>query len=66
LCVLCLAKVPPCYRVATIRDHTVPLEEGGRDDGTNAQPVCAECHAIKTEQERIRGVRRHFQKRESP
>ena len=66
LCVLCLALVPPRYRVATIRDHTVPLEEGGRDDGTNEQPLCEDCHTIKTNDERMRGVRRHFQKPESP
>lgn len=44
--------------VATIRDHRIPLAEGGADDETNEQSLCEDCHAIKTKAESARGVRR--------
>lgn len=43
---------------ATIRDHVIPLAEGGRDDETNAQGLCAACSKTKTADESTRGVRR--------
>lgn len=43
-------------RIATIRDHVVPLWEGGEDTAANTQPLCAECHADKT---RVEAGRRH-------
>lgn len=45
-------------RLATIRDHRVPLAEGGADDcgpGSNEQAICDECHDEKSLQEAIRG-----------
>ena len=56
LCVLCLLKGRTT--VATIRDHVVPLAEGGLDDETNTQPICEECHELKTAEESKRGIRR--------
>jgi len=57
LCVLCLQQGRTT--VATIRDHTVPLAEGGRDDETNEQPLCQACSDTKTQEEAKRGqVRR--------
>lgn len=53
---------PFCARcgvaVATIRDHVVPLCDGGLDVETNTQPLCADCHDAKTieESRRHRGV----------
>jgi len=44
-----------CGRVATIRDHIIPLAEGGRDDDSNVQPLCARCHDAKTQREALRG-----------
>jgi 5-methylcytosine-specific restriction protein A len=46
LCVACEAegRTTP----ATELDHVVPLFRGGRDDDTNRQGLCAECHAAKT------------------
>jgi 5-methylcytosine-specific restriction enzyme A len=44
--------------VATIRDHIVPLAEGGTDDDLNSQPLCAACHRRKTERESARGAAR--------
>ena len=38
LCVLCLAMTPEIVSVATIRDHIIPLAEGGADDDTNISP----------------------------
>ena len=41
-----------------IRDHIVPLEEGGLDLEANTQPLCQGCSDVKTEAERQRGVAR--------
>jgi len=43
---------------ATIRDHIIPLREGGRDDDSNEQGLCQTCSDIKTREESARGVRR--------
>lgn len=45
-------------RLASIRDHIIPLAEGGADDETNEQPLCAECSDIKTRAEAKRGRQR--------
>jgi 5-methylcytosine-specific restriction enzyme A len=57
LCVVCLSTGR--ITIATIRDHVVPLTEGGPDDRTNEQPICADCHRAKTEVEAKRGIRGH-------
>jgi 5-methylcytosine-specific restriction protein A len=41
--------------LATIRDHIVPLAEGGADDDANTQPLCQACSDAKTEAESKRG-----------
>lgn len=41
--------------LATIRDHRVPLAEGGADDETNEQALCDPCHDAKSLAERLRG-----------
>lgn len=43
---------------ATERDHVIPLAEGGVDDDSNVQGLCAECHAEKSARESGRGRRR--------
>lgn len=43
---------------ATIRDHVIPLAEGGRDDVTNEQALCLDCSNAKTARESQRGVAR--------
>ncbi len=43
---------------ATIRDHIISLAEGGRDDDSNAQGICADCNRLKTREESERGARR--------
>ena len=53
LCVLCLAAGRDT--VATIRDHIVPLAEGGEDARDNTQAICQACHDAKTKQEPKRG-----------
>ena len=45
-------------RAATIRDHIVPLAEGGTEDTANIQPICHDCHKAKTIEESMRGRRR--------
>ena len=44
--------------LATIRDHITPVSEGGTEDVGNIQPICADCHRVKTQAESVRGVRR--------
>jgi 5-methylcytosine-specific restriction protein A len=41
---------------ATIRDHIVPLAEGGTEDARNIQGLCLDCSDAKTELESKRGV----------
>lgn len=55
-CVLCLKEGRQTR--ATIRDHIIPLAEGGRDDDTNVQPICASCSKTKTDAESARGAAR--------
>lgn len=43
---------------STVRDHRIPLAEGGLDDSSNEQALCEPCHAVKTKGESARGVRR--------
>ena len=43
---------------ATIRDHIVPLAEGGTDDRENIQPLCRACSDAKTAAEARRGLAR--------
>lgn len=45
-------------RAATIRDHRIPLAEGGKDDETNEQAICRPCHDAKSQAEALRGKRR--------
>lgn len=43
---------------ATIRDHIVPLAEGGTEDESNEQALCLDCSDLKTVTESQRGVQR--------
>jgi 5-methylcytosine-specific restriction enzyme A len=55
-CVLCPKR--GTQNLATIRDHIIPLAEGGRDVETNTQGLCQTCSDLKTREESARGVRR--------
>jgi len=55
LCVLCSAHTPPRQTISTIRDHIIPLVEGGKDDWSNTQALCQNCSDLKTAQESLRG-----------
>jgi 5-methylcytosine-specific restriction protein A len=44
--------------VATIRDHVIPLAEGGPDTRMNTQALCQICSDAKTRDEAIRGTAR--------
>ncbi len=46
LCVRCQAKGR--VTVATELDHIVPLFKQGKDDESNVQGLCFECHEAKT------------------
>ena len=54
LCAMCGAEGH--VTIATIRDHVKPLAEGGLDVESNTQPLCEECHAVKTHEESLRGA----------
>jgi len=45
--------------VATIRDHIVPLAEGGTEDDSNTQPLCWNCNEVKRIAEAKRGMSRN-------
>jgi 5-methylcytosine-specific restriction enzyme A len=45
-------------RLAEIRDHIVPLAEGGSEDLENTQPLCRLCSDAKTQAEARRGRER--------
>jgi hypothetical protein len=56
---------------ATIRDHLLPLAEGGTDDVENTQGLCLDCFEAKKEDEARRGVshpglRNAFRKASAP
>ena len=44
--------------LASIRDHRIPLAEGGPDDASNEQAICQPCHEAKSLAEAVRGRRR--------
>jgi 5-methylcytosine-specific restriction enzyme A len=45
-------------RLATQRDHIIPLAEGGLDQESNTQGLCYDCHEGKSLAESLRGRRR--------
>lgn len=52
-CAICL---PKGMRVlAQIRDHKVPLAEGGSDEDSNIQGICKPCDKVKSAAETARG-----------
>jgi 5-methylcytosine-specific restriction protein A len=55
-CALCPKR--GTHRLATIRDHVIPLAEGGLDVESNTQGLCQDCSDLKTREESARGVRR--------
>ena len=58
-----LAQQPLCaacdrlgvVRLATERDHIIPLTKGGTDDPSNIQALCHDCHESKSLGEALRG-----------
>jgi len=55
-CVVCLKEGR--HTKPTIRDHIVPLAEGGTEDESNEQALCLDCSDLKTVTESQRGVQR--------
>lgn len=55
-CRLCWAR--GVRTIAVVRDHIVPLAEGGTDAAENIQPICTDCSRTKTHAESQRGRRR--------
>jgi 5-methylcytosine-specific restriction protein A len=53
------AREPLCRncrrRAAVIRDHVVPLAEGGTDTEDNTQGLCQSCSDVKSHREANRG-----------
>ena len=48
---------------ATERDHIIPLCNGGADDESNVQALCADCHAVKSKAESASGFARYRARR---
>lgn len=46
LCRHCAAR--GVTRAAAVLDHIVPLAKGGAESDDNLQPLCVECHNVKT------------------
>ena len=44
-----------CGRPATLVDHIVPLNDGGTNERSNLQPLCARCHNAKTMRQSVAG-----------
>lgn len=38
-------------------DHIIPLCKGGKDDESNMQALCNDCHATKSAREALEGLR---------
>lgn len=62
-CTGCRHHNGPCASPSTIADHIVPKAEGGSDQETNGQGLCAPCHDEKTRAEAARGRARRSRKR---
>lgn len=56
ICVECERK--GFVRLATIRDHIIPVAEGGSDTPDNTQALCKVCHDSKSKAEAARGMQR--------
>jgi len=53
MCRVCASK--GLLALAVIRDHIIPLAEGGEDTDENTQPLCQACSDGKTAEEARRG-----------
>ena len=43
-CNMCKLLLPPTFQI----DHIIELCDGGKDEYSNLQPLCPNCHALKT------------------
>jgi 5-methylcytosine-specific restriction endonuclease McrA len=46
----------PLLRSATHYDHKTPWEKGGKTEVKNGQALCATCHSIKNNKDRLKKV----------
>ena len=53
-------------RSATHYDHIIPHEKGGRTEVSNGQALCATCHSIKTNKDRLEKVDKKRKPRNNP
>lgn len=54
----CAVRLPGCTRVATTRDHIIPVAQGGTDSLANLRPACKSCNSKRGV--RILGQRVHI------
>ena len=57
-CALCCASGVRLYQ-----DHIINLAAGGQDHPSNMQWLCGPCHHVKSERERLAGLRAFHAKR---
>lgn len=43
----CWLKLPGCRRLATTKDHVIPVDHGGTDDMENLRPACQPCNSMR-------------------
>ena len=46
---VCWLRLPGCTRVATTKDHVIPVAHGGTDDLDNLVPACRHCNSKRQE-----------------
>lgn len=46
----------PLKRSATHYDHKIPWEKGGKTEVKNGQALCANCHSLKNNKDRLKKV----------
>lgn len=51
LCKICLAKTPRRVEASKEVDHIIPLHLGGKEEDSNRQGLCVDCHKDKTARE---------------
>ena len=60
-CGMCARTLPSAYQI----DHIIPLWAGGEDTPDQCWPLCAECHADKTQRETVERTERRRRIRQS-
>lgn len=47
-------------------DHVIPWSQGGTTLLPNLRPICTECHAVKSESEKLAGIQKREARKRRP